>query len=140
MIPKIVARQSFSYFFAFSFILFLIFDKTNVLANAGIDSWVLVGGTVILFFATALSFWLSERSLHSKNPQAPIRSMYGSFMIKFFVILIAAFIYIMMAKKNVNKPALMICMGLYLVYSTLEVFSIQKLLNQKKNAKEGSSS
>lgn len=134
MIPKLVARQSFSYFFAISFVLILILGRTNILSNAGIESPVLLGGTVILFAATALSFWLSARSLQSKNPQAPIRSMYGSFMIKFFVILIAAFIYIMMEKKNVNKPALMICMGMYLVYSTLEVLSIQKLLNQKKNA------
>jgi hypothetical protein len=140
MIPKSVARQSFSYFFAFSFILFIVLEKTNAFANAGIDWWVPVGGTVILFIATALSFWLSERSLQSKNPQAPIRSMYGSFMIKFFLIAVAAFIYIMVEKKNVNKPALMICMGLYLVYTALEVTSLQKILKQKKNAKEGSPS
>ena len=30
--------------------------------------------------------------------------MYGGFIIKFFVVAIAAFIYIMVTKKNVNKP------------------------------------
>jgi hypothetical protein len=103
-------------------------------ANSGIDGTVVLGGNVILFLATIMSFWVSARSLQSNSPSAPIRSLYGSFMVKFFIIIIAAFIYIMMAKKNVNKPALMICAGLYLVYSTLEVLAIQKLLKQKKNA------
>jgi len=48
--------------------------------------------------------------------------------------MVAAFAYIMMEKKNVNKPALIICMGLYLVYTFVEVSSLQKLLKQKKNA------
>jgi hypothetical protein len=55
-------------------------------------------------------------------------------MIKFFLIAIAAFVYIMVAKKNLNKPALITCMGLYLVYTFVEVSSLQKLLKQKKNA------
>ena len=56
-------------------------------------------------------------------------------MIKFFVCLIAAFIYFMLAKKNVNKPALIICMGLYIVYTVLEVAALQKLLKQKNKDK-----
>lgn len=134
MVPKSVARQSFSIFFVITFILFIVLGKIKALPGAGIDWWVAEGGTVILFFATALSFWLSERSLQSKNPQAPIRSMYGSFMIKFFVIIVAAFIYIMAEKKNVNKPALMICAGLYFIYTVLEVTALQKILKLKKNA------
>ena len=55
-------------------------------------------------------------------------------MIKFFICAIAAFVYIMAAKKNVNKPGLFICMGLYIVYTSLEISSVMKLLKQKKNA------
>jgi len=39
-----------------------------------------------------------------------------------------------MAKKDLNKPALFACMALYLVYTFVEVSSLQKLLKQKKNA------
>ena len=107
----------------------------NLLIKNGIDHLVLIGGNFVLFAATALSFYVSHRSLASKNPNASVRSLYGSFMIKFFLIAIAAFIYIMAVKKNVNKPALVICMGLYLVYSFVEVASLQKLLKQKSRDK-----
>jgi hypothetical protein len=132
--PKSVIRQSFSVFFVLSFFAITLLEWTNVFANAGIDGRVVLSGDVIIFFVTAFSFRLSERSLGSPNPNASVRSLYGSFMLKFFVLIIAAFIYIMIEKKNVNKPALFICMGLYLVYTFLEVASLQKLLKQKKNA------
>jgi len=89
---------------------------------------------IILFLVTMSSYFLSLRGLRSTNPNAVVRSVYGSFMIKFFACAIAAFIYIMTAKKNVNKPALFICMGLYIVYSFIEVSILTKLSKQKKNA------
>ena len=106
----------------------------SFLNKQGIDHEVFIGGNLILFIATALSFYISQRSLVSPNPRSSVGSLYGSFMAKFFIIAIAAFVYIMVAKKNLNKPALFICMGLYLVYTFLEVASLQKLLKQKKNA------
>ncbi|MBC7873266.1 MAG: hypothetical protein H7Y01_04680 [Ferruginibacter sp.] len=127
-------RQSFTYFWLFNNFLILFLDRKHLLDKPGIDGEVLLIGNFILMVATSLSFVVSQRSLRSANPGASVRSLYGSFMIKFFVIAIAAFIYIMVAKKNVNKPALLICMGLYLVYTFMEVSSLQKLLKQKKNA------
>lgn len=112
----------------------IFFLGKNILIRQGIDSFVLIGGNFVLFIATALSFYVSQRSLASTNPNASVRSLYGSFMIKFFICMVAAFAYIMMEKKNVNKPALIICMGLYLVYTFVEVSSLQKLLKQRKNA------
>ena len=112
---------------------FFIIEK-NFLIKKGIDYEVLIVGNIVLLIATGLSFYISQRSLNSTNPNASVRSLYGSFMIKFFLIAIAAFIYILIAKKNINKPALFICMGLYLVYTFIEVAALQKLLKQKKNA------
>jgi hypothetical protein len=112
---------------------FFIVGK-NWLISKGVDPEVLIGGNLLLFLATLLSFLVYFRSLHAKSPSAAVRGMYGSFMIKFFACLIAAFAYILVAKKNVNKPALIICMGLYIVYTVIEVSALQKLLKQKKNA------
>jgi hypothetical protein len=134
MINKLVARQMFSVFFAFAFILIVILNRIKFFDKNGIDGTVVLAGNFILFVATGLSFWISQRSFNSTNPNASVRGMYGSFMIKFFVCLIAAFAYMLMAKKNVNKPALIICMGLYIVYTAMEVSALQKLLKQKKNA------
>lgn len=118
-------------------ILFIILNTFFLTAKAfllkkGFDQEVLIGGNLVLFAATALSFYVSYRSIRSTNPHASVRSLYGSFMIKFFIIVIAAFVYILSAKKNLNKPALFACMGLYLVYTMVEVASLQKMLRQKK--------
>jgi hypothetical protein len=106
----------------------------NWLAKHGIASEVLIVGNLVLVVATALSFWIVQKSMKSANPHAAMRSMYGSFMARFFICIIAAFVYIMTAKKNVNKPALFICMGLYLVYTFMEVSVLTKMLKGKKNA------
>jgi hypothetical protein len=112
---------------------FFILGK-NWLVNKAVDHEVLIVGNLILFVATALSFFIYQQSLKSPNPQASVRGMFGSFMVKFFLCLIAAFVYIMVEKKNVNKPALIICMGLYIIYTIAEVSALQKILKQKKSA------
>ncbi len=113
---------------------FFITGKNWLLKN-GVDHEVLIGGNLVLFLTTALSFLVYQRSLRSANPHASVRGMYGSFMVKFFLCLIAAFIYIIVAKKNLNKPALVICMGLYIVYTVIEVSVLQKLLKQNNKDK-----
>jgi hypothetical protein len=120
-------------------ILFIILNGFFVASRSLLEKWnadqsVLIIGNLILFLVTMSSYFLSLRGLRSANPNAVVRSVYGSFMIKFFTCAIAAFVYIMMAKKNVNKPALFICMGLYVVYSFIEVSVLTKLSKQKKNA------
>ena len=112
---------------------FLLAGK-SWLAKKGIDQEVLIVGNLVLFTVTLVTFLLTYRSLKSKNPNAFVRAMYGGFMIKFFVVAIAAFIYIMITKKNVNKPALFSCMGLYVVYTFFEVTALLRILKQKKNA------
>ena len=106
----------------------------SILEKWNVDQSVLIIGNLVLFVVTFLSYWLGQRSLRTTNPQAMVRSVYASFMVKFFICIAAAFLYIMMAKKNLNKPALFICMGLYIVYTFFEVSILMKLSKQKKNA------
>jgi hypothetical protein len=127
-------RQPLTYFWIFSNFLILFLDWKNVFRHSGIDTTVILFGNFILFAVSILSFWMMQRSLKSSNPQSFMRAMYGSFIAKFFVVAITAFVYIQMAKKEVNKPGLFICMGLYIVYTFLEVSSLMKMLKQKKNA------
>ncbi|NOT50811.1 MAG: hypothetical protein HOP10_06005 [Chitinophagaceae bacterium] len=104
------------------------------LVKKGVNNDVLIIGNLILFIATLLSLLVYMRSLKATGGGAAVRGMYGSFIVKFFTCLVAAFAYIMIAKKEVNKPALIICMGLYMVYTVIEVSALQKLLKKKKNA------
>jgi len=106
----------------------------NMLQRWNVDQDVVLIGNVLLFLITLFSFLLAQRGLKNPNPHAFIRSVYMSVMLKLFVCIIAAFVYIAMYKSNLNKPALFICMALYLVYTFLEVASLTKLLKQRKNA------
>ncbi|MES1226306.1 MAG: hypothetical protein ABUT20_63110 [Bacteroidota bacterium] len=120
-------------------ILFLLLSAFFVLGRDFLEKWgfssqVLIIGNLLLYAVTATSFSLSYKGLNATNPHAFVRSVYGSVMIKFFVFAIAAFIYIQSAKAAVNKPALFTCLGLYLVYTFMEVSVLTKLLKSKKNA------
>ena len=88
----------------------------------------------MIWLATLISLFVLIRGERTTQPQAFVRSMYGSFLIRFFLILIAAFVYIMTAKKNVNKPALVICAGLYILYAGLEISALLRSLKNKKTA------
>jgi hypothetical protein len=100
----------------------------------GFDPDVLVIGNLILATVTLVSYLLLYRSLQSSNTNSFIRAMYLGFIIKFFVLVVAAFIYITMAKSNVNKPSLIACAAMYILYTFIEVAVLTKLLKQKKNA------
>jgi len=104
------------------------------LLKRGANPDVLIVGNLLLFGVSLVAFLVSQKALNSSNPQAFVRAMYGSFIIKFFVIATVAFIYIMVTKKNVNKPALIGCMTLYVVYTVIEVAALLKLLKRKQNA------
>ena len=104
------------------------------LLKQNIEQDVLIVGNLLLFLVSLLTFLLTQRSLKSTNPHSFVRAMYGGFIVKFFVVALAAFVYIMVTKKNVNKPALFGCMGLYIVYTFFEVTSLLRILKQKKNA------
>jgi len=105
----------------------------NYLRQKGIDWEVLTGGNIFIYAVTAISFQLLSKGLKADNTNAFLRSAYSGILIKLMACAGAAFIYIFVAGKNLNKPALFICMGLYLIYSFVEMNLILKISKQKKN-------
>jgi hypothetical protein len=104
------------------------------LERNGMDRNVLFIGNLILFSVSLAGFLITNNSLKSINTQAFLRALYGSFILKFFVVAAAAFIYFMIARKDLNKPALLVCAGLYIIYTAIEISSLMKILKKKKNA------
>ena len=98
-----------------------------------LDTDVVIIGNLFLFVVTLFSFFIAKKGLQHQNPHAFMRSAYGSIMIKMFLSIIAAFIYIAAYGKQLNKPALFVCMGLYLVYTFLEVSILTRILRHKPN-------
>jgi len=72
-----------------------------VFANYNIDGTVVIIGNFILFLVSLATLVITQRSFKSANPQAFVRSIYAGFIIRFFVVAISAFVYIMVAKKAV---------------------------------------
>ena len=131
--PKTNARPLFPIVFFFIILNAFFLTGKNFLEEHGFDQSVLIVGNLIVFLATVFSFLFANRGLKSTNPQAFVRSIYLSITVKLFVCIIAALIYIFMFRNNLNKPALFTSMGLYLVYTLIEVSVLTKLLKGKKN-------
>jgi hypothetical protein len=99
-----------------------------------IDKDVVLIGNLVLFLATAISFFLYQKSLTDNRVQVFLRMIYSGMFIKMFICLITAFIYISTAGKSVSKGAVFVCMFLYFVYSFIEIAVLLKLSKQHKNA------
>ena len=120
--------------FIFVFVTAFCITGKEWLAKQGISHAVVVVGNLLIFGVSLATYLLNLRAQRSSNPQSAVRAMYSSFMIKFFVLAIAAFVYIMMAKKNVNKPGLIVCASLYILYTFFETRALMSMAKQKKDA------
>ena len=103
--------------------------------NGKINYDVAEVGNVLLFGLAMISCALHLKAIKNPNPNAFVRSIMLSMIIKFFVLIGALGAYLYMVGRMRNTPAIFICMGLYVVYTILEVRGAY-LLNLKKNAKE----
>ena len=111
----------------------LIYVFRNFLELHGFDWQVLSAGNVFIYIVTAFSMNMLAKGLNAANTNAFLRNAYSGILIKLFACAGAAFIYILASGKNLNKPALFTCMGLYLVYTFVELSVILKQSNAKKN-------
>lgn len=110
----------------------VFFFKSN-LDGWGIDSKVIIGSNVLLGIIGVFSVLAQERSLRSNNPNAWIRMVMVSTFIKLIVLGIAVVVYMTKAGVHKNKYAIFISMGLYVLYTWIEVRTSLKL-NKKSNA------
>ncbi|HRF19446.1 MAG TPA: hypothetical protein PK977_14825 [Chitinophagaceae bacterium] len=62
------------------------------LAHYHIDWRVVAVGNFLLLDVGLTGLFIMMKTLKSSNPQAFVRAMYGSFIIKFFVLAVAAFV------------------------------------------------
>lgn len=120
-------------------LLFIIVNGLSITLGSKFREWrvdedLLIGGNLFLFGITFISFLIAKKGLQNENPHAFVRSIFSSIIIKLFITLAAAFIYISMYKKDLNKPAFFALMGLYLVYMFLEVVVLTRMLRRTPNA------
>jgi hypothetical protein len=120
-------------------LIFIVINSILISGNSLISRWnmdqdVMIIGNLILFLATAISFYLYQRSLRNNQVQSFLRMIYSGMIVKMMICLFTALIYISSAGKSVNKEAIFGCMFLYFLYTFSEVAIILKLSKQNKNA------
>jgi hypothetical protein len=115
--------------------LFIVFIIVNCVALAfnqqlqkiQINADVVIGANCILFFVNCISIALHKKAADSKNPNAIVRSMMMASLLKFMIVAFAVLIYIFIAKEKRNAYGVFCGMGLYVIYTFLEVKIASKI-------------
>ncbi len=103
----------------------------SILNGKGINAMVVLIANLILFLATLINLYFQFRNLDNPNPNAIIRGIMAGMFLKLFGLAAAVLIYLLAAGENRNVNAVFAGMGLYIIYTWLEV-KISLRLNPKK--------
>ena len=119
-------------------VLFIIFNGLiltfrTFLEGHGFDREFLIWANLVLLFISIGGFLLQRKGLESPNPQAFVRGMYASMMFKMFICIIVVLIYVFLFRSKINKPGLFTAMGMYVVYTIVEVAALMKVARTKRN-------
>ena len=97
----------------------LVFSQA--LKKHQLDNEVVIVANTLLFLISAISLFMQIKGATNTNPHAMVRGVMGSVVMKLFVLGTAAFLYLYMAGEQKSVNALFVSMGLYIVYTWLEV-------------------
>lgn len=121
-------------------VLLFIIANTLILVSAritdgyGIDPGFLIWANLFLFIISIGGYMLQRKGLQSSNPQAFVRGVYASMIFKLFITMAVVLVYVFAFRNKLNKPGLFIAMGLYIVYTVVEVAALMKVARKKENA------
>ncbi|MEP7239057.1 MAG: hypothetical protein ABI685_14355 [Ferruginibacter sp.] len=120
-------------FITFLVLTVLCFAGCFFFAEKGINYAVVMGGNCLFFLISLFVFRMQYVAMQNSNPNVFIRSVMGGMIIKVFACVIAVVAYYFISGTAFNKPAVYLCMVIYIVYLVVEVRTIMKL-NKTKNA------
>lgn len=103
------------------------------LTNAGIQYEVVTIANILLFLFTLAGLTMQIKAASNKNPNAIVRAVMAGMGIKLIGFATALLIYISMSGKDKSNLSIYISLGLYFIYTWLEVRLFLKQ-NPKKNA------
>jgi hypothetical protein len=95
---------------------------------------VMAISNLLLYGLTLFLFRYTHKSFSDPNPNVSIRAIMSSMMIKFFVLAVAALLYILYMRKEVSVPVLAVAAVLYVLYTVAEVRALLLLLKTADHA------
>ena len=131
MMPKNINQKAIFPLFIFFMLVnsFCLFFK-DWLDGKHIDHFVLGIGNCLLFFLSVAIYFLQKKSLENPNPNVFFRSVMATTFIKLMVIAASVLIYFLAAGENKSVFAILAAMGLYFVYTVIEVKTMSRLTKQ----------
>ena len=93
----------------------------SILKAWKIDPYVVAGANILLFLISTYNALQHLKAMAQTNPHAMVRGVMGSTVLKLFVLGTAAFIYLYQAGETKNINGLFFSMGLYILYTWLDV-------------------
>lgn len=99
--------------------LFLAFH--SLLQLMKIDYTVLIVASLLLFVLSMVNIYLQLKNLANPNPNAMVRGVISGTFLKLFVLGAAVIIYLLAAGPGRSFNAVFAAMGLYIIYTWLEV-------------------
>jgi hypothetical protein len=118
----------------FVFINAIILIFRSFLQLNGFETPFLLIANVVLCTLSLSGFFIQMKGLRSANINAFIRGVYSSLLLKMVIIMIAVIIYIFITGGKVNKPSLFTSIGIYFLYTSIEVTQLMKIARRKPNA------
>jgi hypothetical protein len=91
------------------------------LESVKINIIVLLGANLLLFLFSMLNIYSQSKNIHNPNPNAIIRGVMAGMALKLFGLAAAAIIYLFVSGAGRSVHAVFAGMGLYIVYTWLEV-------------------
>jgi hypothetical protein len=98
-----------------------------------IDPIMVAGANTLLFVICSIGLRTQIKSVNNSNPHAMVRSVMGSVVLKLFVLGTAAFIYLYNVGEAQSVNGIFLSMGLYILYTWLEVKMAMKIKPTKKD-------
>jgi predicted ABC-type exoprotein transport system permease subunit len=105
----------------FLLVIVLVFPVMDKLAGWKVNGYVVIGANALLFATSLLNLFLQWKNLQRGQGGAIIRGVMAGTFLKLFVLAGGAIIYLLAAGANRSVNAVFGGMGLYIVYTWLEV-------------------
>ena len=112
----------------------MVFIFKSFLQLNGFEIRFLLIANAILLILSLSGFLIQLKGLKSSNVNTFIRGVYASLLLKMVIIMIAIFAYMFITSGKVNKPSLFTSMGIYLLYTSIEVTQLMKIARRKPDA------
>ncbi len=121
MVNKIFQKAFIPLFF-----LFIILNPAFLVLQSWLDAkninhFVLMGANALLFILSALSILIYAKAIQNKNPQVFARAVMAAAFIKLLLLAFATIIYFLLAGQDKSVYAIIVSMGLYILYTIIEV-------------------